>query len=218
MPALAPPPPGPAPPSADPTESRPQGRRRIAPCTGIAFELKRGERLRVIDPGGRQVSDLLCYPADDVREFLSCGRTFDYEETLLLTTGNFLWSNRSNKLMKIVADTCGRHDFLLTPCSPEMYRILYGLDDHPSCFANLAERLGPYGIEPDAIPGTFNCFMNVQFQPSGKISVETPLSEPGDAVEFEALVDLIVGLTACPSETTNGGSVGPIDFEITRPA
>ena len=200
----------------DPADVRPAGRRRIPACTGTSFYLDEGRTLRVIDPGGQQVSDLLCYPRADVREHLSCGRTFDYEETLLLTAGNYLWSNRSNKLLEITEDTCGRHDFLLTPCSREMYRILYGLDDHPSCFANLAEHLGPHGVEPDMIPGTFNCFMNVAFDLSGRVRVETPLSKPGDVVAFRALTDLVVGLTACPSETTNGGAIGPIDFEILR--
>ena len=210
-------PPGDAAPPTVSGEDRPTGPRRIPPCTGTSFLLNKGERLRVTDPFGRQVSDLMCYAAADVREYLSCGRTFDYEETLLLTRGNALWSNRSRKLLEITEDTCGRHDFLLTPCSPEMYKILYGFDDHPSCFANLSEHLRPRGIEPDAIPTTFNVFMNVQFAPDGRVSVETPLSEPGDVAEFSALEDLVVGLTACPSETTNGGSVGPIDFEIVRP-
>ena len=203
-----------APPPVVPADPRPVGPRRIPKACGTAFRLNAGETLRVTDPGGRQVSDLMCYAADDVREYLSSGRTFDYEETILLTEGNTLWSNRSRKLLRIARDTCGRHDFLLTPCSPEMYRILYGLEDHPSCFANLRDQLASYGVEPDMIPTTFNCFMHVSFQPDGRIRVDPPLSEPGDVVEFEALVDLVVGLTACPSKTTNGGSVGPIDFEI----
>ncbi|MFH5806875.1 DUF1989 domain-containing protein [Alienimonas sp. DA493] len=202
------------PPAVDPADPRPVGRRRIPAKCGTAFRLNAGERLRVIDPGGQQVSDLMCYAADDVREYLSGGRTFDYEETILLTTGNTLWSNRSRKFLRITEDTCGRHDFLLTPCSPEMYRILLGVDDHPSCFVNLRDNLASYGVEPDMIPTTFNCFMHVSFQPDGRISVDPPLSKPGDLIEFEALVDLVVGLTACPSETTNAGSVGPIDFEI----
>ena len=217
-PKLRTPPPGEtAPPPADAAEDRPAGPRRIAPCTGTSFLVRRGERLRVTDPWGSQVSDLVAYAAGDVREYLSNGRTFDYEETLLLTAGNVLWSNRSRKLLRIVRDDCGRHDFLLTPCSPEMYRILYGFDDHPSCFANLSAALGPRGVTPDMIPTAFNCFMNVQFSPDGAVSVEPPVSKAGDAIEFEALEDLAVGLTACPSETTNGGAVGPIDFEIVRP-
>ena len=39
---------------------------RIAPRTGVAFRLKQGEYLDVIDPDGGQVSDLLAYNSDDV--------------------------------------------------------------------------------------------------------------------------------------------------------
>lgn len=191
---------------------------RIAPSTGVAFRLKKGDRLKVIDPEGEQVSDLMCYADEDRDEWLSSGRTFDYESTLLLTTGNTLWSNRSRTMLRIVEDTCGRHDFLLTPCSPEMYRILYGVDEHPSCFVNLRNELAPYGIGPDDIPTTFNIFMNVQFQSDGRISVEPPQSKPGDHIVFEALMDLVVGLTACAAEGTNNGRLKPIDFEIDRPS
>ena len=68
----------------------------IAPRTGVAFQLRQGQTLKVIDPKGVQVSDLLAFNAEDVREAISNGRTFDYEETIALTTGNHLWSNRSN--------------------------------------------------------------------------------------------------------------------------
>ena len=192
-------------------------RTRIAPSKGTAFKLRKGQRLKVVDPEGEQVSDLMCYANEDRREWLSSGRTFDYESTLLLSAGNHLWSNRSRRMLRIVEDTCGRHDFLLTPCSPEMYRILYGLSEHPSCLVNLRDELAPYGIEPDDIPTTFNIFMNVQFQPDGQISVEVPQSRPGDYIVFEALMDLVVGLTACAAEKTNNDQLTPIDFEIINP-
>ena len=42
-------------------------------------------------------------------------------------------------MREITADTVGRHDFLLAPCSPEMFARTYGVEgEHPSCFANLA--------------------------------------------------------------------------------
>ena len=87
---------------------------RIAPRSGVGFTLRKGEVLKVIDPEGGQVSDLLAFMADDVREVISNGRTFDYEETVRLGVGNRLWSNRSSPMLEIVADTAGRHDFLLT--------------------------------------------------------------------------------------------------------
>ena len=68
---------------------------RIPPRSGVAFTLEPGAELMVVDPEGGQVSDLLAFDLGDPREVLSNGRTFDYEETTQLTTGNTLWSNRS---------------------------------------------------------------------------------------------------------------------------
>jgi uncharacterized protein YcgI (DUF1989 family) len=187
----------------------------IAPRSGTAFRLARGQTLKVIDPQGSQVSDLLAFNADDVREAVSNGRTFDYEETLRLTTGNRLWSNRSNAMLTIVEDTVGSHDFLLTPCSEATFRHFY--PEHPvhrGCFGNLAEALDPYGVEPDAIPCAFNLFMNVPIAPDGSLRVDPPLSQPGDFIRLRAEMDLVIGLTACSAYASNGGSFKPIHYAL----
>lgn len=190
----------------------------IEPRTGTAFELKKGQRLTVIDPQGVQVSDLLAFSAHDTKEVISNGRTFDYADKIYLTTGDKLYSNRSNVLLRIVDDTCGRHDFLLTPCSKETFRIIYGHEDpHQGCFGNLANALQPYGIAPDDIPCAFNCFMNVPVDgTTGKFTVEPPMSKPGDHIDFVAEADLIIGLTACSAGLSNGGSFKPIQYCITE--
>ncbi len=188
----------------------------IAPRTGTAFRLDAGQVLRVIDPRGVQVSDLLAFAADDVREVISAGRTFDYEETICLTTGNVLWSNRSNPMLEIIEDTVGRHDFLLTPCSEATFRHFYPTEPvHRGCFGNLAEALAPYGVEPDAIPVAFNIFMNVPVDgKTGKIQVLPPISRAGDYVRLQARRDLIIGLTACSAGASNGGSFKPIHYVL----
>lgn len=189
---------------------------KIKKQSGAAFKLKKGQKLKVIDPEGQQVSDMVVFHAEDPREKISSGKTLDFEESILITKGNFLWSNRSRKMMKILEDTNGRNDFLLAPCSPETFQIMYNNPKyHPSCFENLHTSLAPFGIAPDDLPTAFNIFMNVQFQPDGKLSVEPPLSSAGDFVLFEAEMDLIVGLTACSAEDSNGGSFKPIHYEIT---
>ena len=91
----------------------------IAPRTGVAFALGKGQRLTVIDPLGEQVADLLAYNRTDVGEVISSGRTLDYASKIFLTTGDELYSNRSNVMLEIIADDVGRHDFLLTPCSKD---------------------------------------------------------------------------------------------------
>lgn len=187
----------------------------IPPRSGTAFRLAAGDTLRVIDPFGQQVSDLVAFAADDVREAISNGRTFDYEETLRITTGHRLWSNRSRVMLEIVEDTVGCHDFLLTPCSEATFRHFY--PEHPvhrGCFGNLADALAPFGIDADAIPCAFNVFMNVPVAPDGTIRVDPPISAAGSYIRLRAAMDLVVGLTACSAYASNGGSFKPIHFEI----
>jgi hypothetical protein len=183
----------------------------------VAFTLGRGERLVVIDPEGSQVADLLAFNLRDAREAISNGRTFDYEETIRLTIGNRLWSNRSRVLLTIEADSVGCHDFLLTPCSLETFRHFYpDKPVHRGCFGNLSEALAPWDIGPDAIPCAFNCFMNVPVAGSGELTVLPPSSKAGDHIIFRAEEDLIIGLSACSAYASNGGSFKPIDYRIDR--
>ncbi|PHK15600.1 urea carboxylase-associated protein [Nostoc linckia z15] len=188
----------------------------ISPRSGTSFILKKGQRLKVIDLEGEQVSDLICYNLHDTKEYLSSGRTIDYAETAFLTAGHEFYSNRSNIMFRLLQDTVGKHDFLLTPCSADTFRIIYGdKQPHRGCFGNLCEALSPYGITPDEIPVTFNIFMNVSLDPvSGKIGVHPPKSGAGDHIIIEAEMDLIVGLTACSAPQSNNGSFKPIGFAL----
>src|SRR5881227_1709368 len=118
----------------------------LAPQSGAAFELNQGDVLRVIDREGEQVADLTAFNRTDINEWLSSGRTIDYANTIYLTTNHVLYSNRSRPMFTITEDEVGRHDFLLTPCSPETFRILYSDPTyHPSCFENLSRALAPFG-------------------------------------------------------------------------
>ncbi len=189
---------------------------RIPPRSGTAFELKAGRQLSVIDPQGEQVADLLAFNAHDKGEAISSGRTLDYAGKIYLTTGDLLFSNRSRVMLEIVEDTVGQHDFLLTPCSKDTFRILYGeTDPHHGCFGNLVRALSPHWIKPDAIPVAFNCFMNVPVDgETGKLRVLPPLSKAGDYISFRARMDLIIGLTACSAPQSNNGSFKPIDYLV----
>lgn len=190
--------------------------RIIAPRSGAAFELRAGQTLTVIDAQGGQVADLLAINAADIREILSSGRTLDYAERIYLTTGDDLYSNRSNVMLEIMEDSVGRHDFLLTPCSEATFRLCYENEPpHPGCQGNLAAALKPYGIEEDAIPVAFNCFMNVPVDgATGRLKVLPPLSKAGDRIVFHARMDLIIGLTACSAPASNGGSFKPIHYIV----
>ena len=191
-------------------------RYRLEPRTGTSFSLDRGQVLRVIDPEGEQVSDLVAFAQADKSEWLSSGRSIDYNNTVYLTSGHLLYSNRSNPMFTILEDRVGRHDFLLTPCSPETFEILYKGHEgyHPSCLENLTKNLERFGVLVDDIPTTFNVFMNVDILPSGELKIGPPLSEPGDFLDLRAEMDLIVGVTACSAEMSNNYRFKPIEVEV----
>lgn len=188
----------------------------IPPRSGVSFILKKGQRLKVTDIQGEQVSDLICFNLEDKKEYLSSGRTIDYAETIFLTKGHPFYSNRSNIMFDIIEDTVGRHDFLLTPCSADTFRIIYGhIEPHCGCFGNLCKALDEHGIQPDDIPITFNVFMHVTVDgTTGKVDVLPPKSKAGDYIIIEASMDLVVGLTACSAEMSNNYSFKPIGYQI----
>ncbi len=188
----------------------------IPPRSSVAFELHRGERLKVIDPQGEQVADLVAFNRHDTAEAISSGRSIDYASKIYLSTGDPIYSNRSRVLLRIIEDTVGRHDFLLSPCSAEMFRIIYGdPEPHRGCFGNLAAVLAPYGVVADAIPTAFNVFMNVPVDAAtGVIRVEPPLSRAGDYIVFQAQTDLLIGLTACSAGQSNNFAYKPIHYEV----
>ncbi|MEJ0022620.1 MAG: urea carboxylase-associated family protein [Alphaproteobacteria bacterium] len=188
----------------------------IAPRSGAAFRLKRGQVLTVIDPEGQQVSDLVAYNDRDIAEYISSGRSIDYASRLFLSTGDILYSNRSAPMLTIVHDDVGRHDFTLTPCSKDTFRIIYGdTDPHHGCQGNLEQVLAPFGVSSDAIPIAFNVFMNVSVDGgTGEIKVLPPLSKAGDCTRFRAEMDLIIGLTACSAGQSNNFKYKPIHYRI----
>ncbi|MCW3116835.1 MAG: urea carboxylase-associated family protein [Chitinophagaceae bacterium] len=188
----------------------------IPPRSGVAFTLKKGERLLVKDIEGEQVCDFICYNFHDRSEYLSSGRTIDYADTIFLTKGHPFYSNRSNIMFRMIEDTVGRHDFLLTPCSADTFRIIYGhTQPHRGCFGNLVEALEPYHIQSDNIPVCFNIFMNVAVDgDTGKIDVLPPKSHAGDFVVLQAEMDLVIGMTACSAEKSNNFAFKPIGYTI----
>ena len=191
------------------------GTKLVAAGGGTGLMLRRGERLRVIDPEGGQSGDLVAYAADG-SERLSNGRTFDYGGKIYLTTGDVLWSDRSNPMLTIVADDVGRHDFLYASCSLEMYRKQYAVTGyHPNCHDNLLAALRELGLDPGPLPTAFNLFMNVEVAADGRLSFAPPRSRAGDAIVLRAEMDLAVAVSACPTSTCNGGAPPrPLAFEV----
>jgi len=187
----------------------------IQPKSGKGFLLKKGQKLKVIDIEGEQVSDFFCFLESDSSEYYSSGRTMDYLSSIYVGEETVLYSSKSRPLAKIKEDTVGRHDVLLTPCSCDTFRLIYN-DKNPAigCEGNLINAFKEFGVVESCLPATFNIFMNVDIDEKGKIEVKAPKSKAGDYIVIEALEDLIVGLTACSALQSNNGSFKPIGYEV----
>jgi uncharacterized protein YcgI (DUF1989 family) len=189
---------------------------RLIPAgSGVGLRLQRGERLRVIDPVGGQSGDLVAFSLDG-GERLSNGRSFDHGGKVYFSTGDVLWSDRSHPMLTIVEDEVGRHDFLCAACSPEMYRIQYGVTGYPAnCHDNLISALRELGITPEPLPTPFNLFMCVDVGADGKLVFSAPKSRPGEGIVFRAEMDLVVAVSSCPASACNGGAPPrPLAFEL----
>ena len=192
-------------------------RQLIPAAGGLGLLLRRGEQLQIIDPQGGQSGDLVAF-SQDGRQRLSNGRTFDYGGKIYFSTGDILWSDRSEPMLTIIADDVGRHDFLYSSCSLEMYRIQYGVTGHhPNCHDNLCGELRKLGIEPDPLPTAFNVFMTVDVRTDGGLVFAPPRSRAGDALIVRAEMDLAIAVSACPASSCNGGALPrPLALEILR--
>jgi len=187
----------------------------LPPQTGLAFTLRKGEIIRIIDTDGEQVADLVCFAQHDSGEYFSSGRTVDYNNRLFLTEGHILYSNRSRPMMRITADHIATHTCLYAPCSQEMFEISYGVNEpHPNCLDNLNINLAAYGLNAGHIAAPFNIFLNVSISEKGELSILPPRTKAGDFIELRAEMDLIVGLTACSAGACNNFNCTSIDVEI----
>ena len=190
-------------------------RYHLEPQTGTAFTVQQNQRIRIIDAEGEQVADLVCFAHSDPDEYLSSGRTIDYNEKICPATGDTIYSNHSNPMLTITEDPVGKHDFLFAPCSREMFHLTYGITEpHPNCLDNLADSLGPFGISASQISTAFNIFMNTEISANGAITVKTPLSRTGDFIELQARMDLIIGVTACSAGKCNNFRCTAMDVEV----
>jgi uncharacterized protein YcgI (DUF1989 family) len=187
----------------------------VPAASGMAWKIGAGTRLRVVDVEGGQTGDVFAVAADDPTDGQSNGRSFDYGETVRLTTGSVLYSRRSRPLLRIVADDVGVHDFLYAPCSQEMYERGYGATEpHPNCLDNLTTSLARFGVPAATVTTAFNVFMRADVGPDGRLTILPPTVTAGQGVTFLAERDVVVAVSACPAATCNDGKLLPLGVEI----
>ncbi len=201
----------------------------VAPNSGQAFEVARGQRLRV---AATTIVDFVAFNRHDLRERFDQARTKTYNSKIWISAGDLLMTKANNPLLRIVADTYadqGTHDLQKGMCSGRRFQLaaregrlaeyynrpipLESLPDH-GCWENLSNALAPYGIPPEDVPSPFNLFQTLAIDPtSGRMSNTSIRPRPGTYVDFVAEMDALVAVSACPDLTVGGKAVDVTIFD-----
>src|SRR5262249_24853703 len=115
------------------------------------------------------------------------------------------------------ADTSpGIHDLLWAACDPTRYAELGVEGWHASCQENLLRAMAELGHERIEVPQPINLFMNTPVLPGGDFGQGAAETRPGDPVAFQAELDCIVALSACPMDiiSINAGQPTSLAIEI----
>jgi uncharacterized protein len=184
---------------------------------GMAFRLKSGERIKVVNTYGQQVVDTWAFNSQDFDEAMSMEHTRSCLDKLSPTVGDFLYTNRRRPILQLEADTSpGIHDTLLSACDEERYQLLGFNDKHGSCCTNFHLALAELGITTRDVPSPLNLFENVEIAADRTLSIRPPVSLPGDSVTLLVLIDAVLVFSACPMDIalTNGLDRIPKDVRL----
>jgi uncharacterized protein len=182
----------------------------------------RGQYFRILDLRGNQAVDTLFYSAATLEERYSAQDTIREQGNIYLSTGSVLLSNECNPMLRIVADTCGRHDTLGGACSAESNTVRYALEkrDMHSCRDNFLLALAHWGARHGRdfskrdLASNINFFMNVPVTPQGKLSFADGISAAGRYVEMRAEMDVTVLISNCPQLNNPCNAYNPTPVEV----
>jgi urea carboxylase-associated protein 1 len=181
--------------------------------------VKKGQTVRILDSEGNQAADTLFYNAEDPAERYSATDTIREQGNVYLTAGSVLMSNDCNPMLKIVADTCGRHDTVGGACATESNTVRYDLEKkcmhacRDSWLLAIAEK-PELGLTKRDITHNINFFMNVPVTPEGGLSFADGISGAGKYVELEALMDTIILISNCPQLNNPCNAFNPTPVEV----
>ena len=182
-----------------------------------------GDTFRITDIEGNEAVDTLFFNAANPHERYSAFDTVREQGNLYLSTGTTLLSDECNPMLRIVADTCGRHDTLGGACASESNTVRYALDRKSmhSCrdsWLLAVNKHEEWGLSKRDITHNINFFMNVPISPEGGLTFEDGISAPGKYVELVAAMDILVLISNCPqlNNPCSGFNPTPIELAVWR--
>ena len=185
----------------------------IPASDGEAFEVMKGQVLRIIEVEGKQVGDVCVWNLHNFKECLDTVMTGWYNRNFYKAKRLYSCAPDSNVMFTIIDDKVGVH-YLGGRCTARHYEIWYNSKDHPNRQDILAKSIEPYGLTPYDVHGAYSVFMNVEITKEGEPIVKTPLSEKGDYIDMVAEMDCLVAISACPADKSPCNDYKPKPLKI----
>jgi aminomethyltransferase len=188
-------------------------------ASALAYEVKAGEYIQVIDVKGRQCSDLLAFHWDKLQDGEERGLDSTTTHSLMGNAypqpglyGKF-YDQDQEPLVEVVRDTVGRHDTFGLACYAKYYEDL-GYFGHVNCTDNFNAQLLPYTIAPRKGWPALNLFYNTSFDADNLLISDEPWSRPGDYVLLRAMTDLVCLSSACPDDIDPANAWNPTEIHV----
>ncbi|MEM7731728.1 MAG: DUF1989 domain-containing protein [Pseudomonadota bacterium] len=193
--------------------------------TAQAYEVKPGEIVQIIDIDGQQCSDFMALRADALERGLE--RAIDSTATRSMVRGAYPGPGLLDKffdqdlrpMMRVVQDTCGRHDTFGMACTARGYEER-GFPGHVNCSDNISGALDPFGVARRPAWPAINFFWNTWIDHhSHQMMTEESHSRAGDYVALKAVDAMVCVSTACPDDIDpiNGWNPTDVHVRIYRP-
>jgi glycine cleavage system T protein (aminomethyltransferase) len=197
---------------------------RIDPASAMAYEVRQGEYIQVIDVRGRQCSDFLAFHAGKLQAGTERGLDATVTRTLMGSAypapglqGKF-YDLDMEPLVEVVQDTVGRHDTFALACQAKYYEDM-GYPGHRNCTDNFNGALNEFTVAPRRGWEALNFFYNTGFDRNMQLVFDEPWSRPGDYVMLRAMSDLVCASSACPDDIdqSNGWEVTDVHVRVYSP-
>lgn len=193
---------------------------RVDRGTALAYEVKKGQFVQVIDVEGQQCSDFMAMRADALDAGLE--RFIDSTVSRTMVRGAYPEPGLRDKffdqdiqpLLAVRQDTVGRHDTFALACTARGYEER-GFPGHLNCSDNISDAYEPFGIQRRKAWPAINFFFNSWMATgSNELASDEAWSRAGDYVAMQALTDLVCVTTACPDDVDPINGWNPTDIHV----
>ena len=187
--------------------------------SALAYEVKKGDFIQIIDLYGRQCSDFMAFDSAKLQNKKEL--MIDTTTTRSIVGGAYpmpglfakYFDKDQDAIVEVIRDTIGRHDTYGNACTLKSYED-QGYFGHINCSDNYNYQLDTYGVEKRRAWQAINLFFNTAIDSTNVLFSDMPWSRAGDYVLFQAQKDLVCISSGCPDDIDPANDWNPTDIFV----